>query len=388
VLVKEEIVMKIQCLQENLARGLAVVGRAVASRTTLPILSNILLQSDEGRLRLAATNFEIGVNCWVGARVEEEGSITVPARLLTEFVNSLPSGHVDLELTERTQTLNLKCARFEANIRGISASEFPDVPTADSISGQNSLHLDPITFRRMINQTAFAAATDESRPILTGVLAQFHQGGLTLAAADGFRLAVTLADVGADLDEAANVIIPARALAELSRISGDQEDPIDLIITPGRNQILFHLSDIDLVSQLVEGTFPDYDQIVPKTRVTRTRVGTEDLLKAVKVAFLFARDAANIVRLNIVPGSELSPGQMMVTATSAELGDNVSELDASIEGEEIEIAFNARYLIDALTVIGTPETVLETTTPSSPGMLRPVGGDDFMCVVMPMHITR
>ena len=380
--------MKISCLQENLARGLTTVGRAVAARSTLPVLSNILLESDEGRLRLAATNLEIGVNCWIGGRVEEEGRITVPARLLTEFVNSLPPGQIDMELNERTQTLNLKCARFEANIKGIDASEFPDVPTADSLDGQNRLHLEPDIFRRMIDQVVFAAATDESRPILTGVLAKFHQGGLTLAAADGFRLSVTAADVGVDLDEAVSIIIPARALAELSRISADEEDPIDLIITPQRNQILFHLSNTDLVSQLIDGNFPDYNQIVPKGHNTRTLVSTQELLKAVKVAFLFARDAANIIRFNVVPGSELTPGQVIVTGTSAEFGDNVSELDASIEGDEIEIAFNARYMIDALSVAGTPEVVLETSTPSSPGVIRPVGGDDFLCVVMPMHITR
>jgi len=380
--------VKISCLQENLAKGLATVGRAVASRSTLPVLSNILLQTDEGRLRLAATNLEIGVNCWVGARIEEEGSITVPARLLTEFVNSLPHSQIDMEVSERTQTLNLKCARYEANIKGIDASEFPDVPTAETIGGQNNLHLEADTFRQMIDQVVFAAATDESRPILTGVLAQFHQGGLTLAAADGFRLSVTSADVGLDLDEASSVIIPARALAELSRIAADQEEPIELILTPTRNQILFHMTNTDLVSQLIEGNFPDYTQIVPKSHSTLTTVGTGDLLKAVKVAFLFARDAANIIRFKIVPNNELSPGQLIITGTSAEFGDNVSELDASIEGDTVEIAFNARYMIDALSVVGTPEVALETSTSSSPGVIRPVGGDEFLCVIMPMHITQ
>ena len=380
--------MKIICLQENLAKGLATVGRAVATRSTLPVLSNILLETDEGRLRLAATNLEIGVSCWVGARVEEEGRTTVPARLLTEFVNSLPPGQIDMELSERTQTLNLKCARYEANIKGIEATEFPDVPTAESIGGHNSLHLKAEIFRQMIERSVFAAATDESRPILTGVLAHFHQGGLTLAAADGFRLAVTSADVGVDLDEATSVIIPARALSELNRVSGEQEDPIELIVTPSRNQILFHLKNTDLVSQLIEGNFPDYHQIVPKSHSTRTLVATEELLKSVKVAFLFARDAANIIRFRMVPGTELTPGQVIVTGTSAEFGDNVSELDATIEGEEVEIAFNARYMIDALSVVGTSEVALETSTSSSPGVLRPVGGGDFLCVIMPMHITH
>ena len=368
--------------------GLATVGRAVASRSTLPVLSNILLETDEGRLRLAATNLEIGVSCWIGARVEAEGRTTVPARLLTEFVNSLPPGQIDMELVQRTQTLNLKCARYEANIKGIDAGEFPEVPTAESIGGRDNLHLKADAFKRMIDQVVFAAATDESRPILTGVLAQFHQGGLILAAADGFRLSVTSADVGVDLDETVSVIVPARALAELSRISGEQEEPIELIITPTRNQILFHLTHTDLVSQLIEGNFPDYKQIVPKAHTTQTVVATQELLKAVKVAFLFARDAANIIRFHIVPGSELTPGQMIVTGTSAELGDNVSEIDASITGDEVEIAFNARYMIDALSVVGTAEVAVETSTASSPGVIRPVGGNDFLCVIMPMHITR
>jgi len=324
--------MKISCLQENLAKGLATVGRAVATRSTLPVLSNILLESDEGRLRLAATNLEVGVNCWIGARIEEEGCITVPARLLSEFVNSLPPGQIDMELAERTQTLNLKCARYEANIKGIDASEFPDVPTAESLGAGNGLHVEADTFRRMIEQVVPAAATDESRPILTGVLAKFHQGGLTLAAADGFRLAVTSADVGAELDDTSSVIVPARALSELGRVSAEQEDPIELFITPARNQILFHLSNTDLVSQLIDGNFPDYNQIVPKGHSTRTLIGTQDLLKAVKVAFLFARDAANIIRFNIVPGNELTPGQMIVTGTSTEFGDNVSEMDAQRDG--------------------------------------------------------
>lgn len=380
--------MKISCLQENLAKGLATVGRAVATRSTLPVLSNILMETDKGRLRLAATNLEIGISCWIGARVEEEGRTTVPARLLTEFVNSLPSGQIDMELIERTQTLNLKCARYEANIKGIDPAEFPDVPTAESLGEQNGLVLQTDVFRRMIERVVFAAATDESRPILTGVLAQFYQGGLTLAAADGFRLSVTSADVGAELDQTAKIIIPARALAELNRISGDQEEPIRLIITPTRNQILFHLTHTDLVAQLIEGNFPDYKQIIPKTYNTRAVVNTQELLKAVKVAFLFARDAANIIRFQILPGTELSPGQIIVAATSAEFGDNVSELDAGVTGDKIEIAFNARYLIDVLSVVGAPEVALETSTPSSPGVVRPVGGDDFVCVIMPMHISR
>ena len=377
--------MKVSCLQENLAKGLSIVGRAVATRSTLPVLSNVMLATDGARLKLAATNLEIGIVCWIGAKVEEDGSITVPARLLTDFVNSLPPERIDMELTVRTQTLNLKCARFEANIKGIDAQEFPLIPTA----GEDSkISLDPSMLRQMIDQVVFAAATDESRPILTGVLAKFQGEQLTLAAADGFRLSVRTAHLSEPVSEPVTVIVPARALAELSRISAEQEQPIEVTITPARNQALFHMANVDLVSQLIEGNFPDYNQIIPKSYSTRTVVSTSDFLKTAKTANIFARDAANIVRLEIVPAGELAPGRVTLTATSAEVGDNVGEIDAVIEGEEMEIAFNAKYLIDVLSVVDAAQVVLETTAASSPGVIKPVGSEDFTHVIMPMHISR
>jgi len=305
----------------------------------------------------------------------------------------LPPERIDMELTVRTQTLNLKCARFEANIKGIDAQEFPLIPTA----GEDSkISLDPSMLRQMIDQVAFAAATDESRPILTGVLAKFQGEQLTLAAADGFRLSVRTTHLAEPVSEPVTVIVPARALAELSRIcgeqsrtvSGEQEQPIEVTITPARNQALFHMTNVDLVSQLIEGNFPDYNQIIPKGYSTRTVVSTGDFLKAAKTANIFARDAANIVRVEIVPGGELAPGRITLTATSAEVGDNVGEVDAVIEGEEMEIAFNAKYLIDVLSVVDAAQIALETTTASSPGVIRPVGSEDFTHVIMPMHISR
>ncbi len=378
--------MKVSCLQENLAKGLSIVGRAVASRSTLPVLSNVMLATDNGRLKLSATNLEIGINCWVGAKVEEEGATTVPARLLTDFVNSLPPERIDMELSVRTQTLNTRCARFEANIKGIDAQEFPVIPTADD--GERVIRLEPEALRQMIDQVVFAAATDESRPILTGVLTHFEGNRLTMAAADGFRLSVRSAPLSQPTDELIDVIIPARSLAELARISSDQEDLVEVVITPARNQILFHLRDVDLVSQLIEGRFPDYRQIIPTSSTTRTVLDTSGFLKAVRVSHLFARDSANIVRVEIAPGDELMPGHLTLAATSAELGDNVGQLDAAVEGAPIEIAFNAKYLIEVLSVIDAAQVALETTASSSPGVLRPVGDDDFLHVIMPMHLSH
>jgi DNA polymerase-3 subunit beta len=374
--------MRVSCLQENLAKGLSVVGRAVATRSTLPVLANVMLSTDNGRLKLSATDLEIGINCWIGAKVEEDGATTVPARSFIDLVNSLPPERIDMELIVRTQTLNLLCARYEANLKGIDAQEFPLIPSAEE--GEGQITLEPDVFKRMTEQVVLAAATDESRPILTGVLAKFEGNRLTLAAADGFRLSVRTAELPAET-KPASVIIPARALAELARISTDEED-ITMAITPTRKQVLFHAPNVDLVSQLIEGNFPDYQQIIPKSYSTRTVVNTNSLLRACKTASIFARDAANIVRFQIAPGGELAAGHITIAATSAELGDNVGEIDASIKGDEIEIAFNVKYLIDVLSVMDSAQIALETTTSSSPGVIKPVGDVDFVHVIMPMHV--
>ncbi len=378
--------MRVSCLQENLAKGLSVVGRAVSPRSTLPVLGNVLLTTDGGRLKLSATNLEIGISCWIGAKVEEEGGITVPARTFIDLVNALPPERVDMELITRTQTLNLRAGRSEANIKGIDAEEFPVVPADEG--GMHYIPVEAEALRSAIAQVAFAAATDETRPILTGVLVKFEDTKLTLAAADGYRLSVRSIALSHPVPDPFSIIVPARALVELGRISGEQEEPIRVSVTPTRNQVLFRLTDIVLVSQLIDGNFPDYRQIIPREWVTHTVVDTAAFLKACKAALIFAREAAHITRLHIKPGSELSPGHMVVSATSAETGDDVSELDATVEGDEIEIAFNVRYLIDVLSVINTPQVALNTTTPSSPGVIRPVGDVDYTHVIMPMHLGR
>ncbi len=375
--------MKLSCLQENLAKGLSIVGRAVATRSTLPVLSNILLATDESRLKLSATNLEISVNCWVGANVTEEGAITVPARLLTDFVNSLPPERIDLSLIARTQTLNLRCGRYEANIKGIDAQEFPIilVPEEDKASQFATADL-----AKMIDRVVFAAATDESRPVLTGVHTELTPQGVTFAAADSYRLSVVSSPIPKAPAERISIIIPARALQELRRISGEAES-VTMLVSSARNQVFFRMPEVELISQLVEGTFPDYRQIIPTTYNTRMVATTADLLQALRMAAIFARDAANIVRLQILP-NEGGMGRLIVSATSAEHGDNVSELDVTVEGQPIEIAFNVRYLLDALEVIDTAQVALETRDPTSPGVIKPVGGQDFVHIIMPMHIAR
>jgi DNA polymerase-3 subunit beta len=375
--------MKLSCLQENLNRSLNIVGRAVATRTTLPITNNVLITTDEGRLKLVATNLEMAISCWTGAKIEEEGSITVPARLITEFVSSLPSDTIDISLSQQTKTLGLKCARFEARISGVDAKDFPPIPTVDE---GVATKVEVEALRQGINQVVFAAATEESRPVLTGVCARFEGDTLTLAAADGFRLAVFKLNVAEPVGENTEVIIPARTLSELNRLIADQEEPVDIMLNPGKSQILFRLKNIELVSQLVQGNFPNYSQLTPQSYNTRVIVNVGEFLRATRTASIFARDGSGIVRLMITPGSASSPGKLSVSARSEEIGDDVGEIDATVEGDESKIAFNGKYLTDVLSVLHEAQVALETTNPSSPGLIRPVGTDNYTHVVMPMFI--
>jgi DNA polymerase-3 subunit beta len=375
--------MKLSCLQENLSRGLGIVGRAVATRTTLPITNNVLLATDQSRLKLVATNLEMAISYWLGAKVEEEGAITVPARLLTEFVSSLASERIDINLAPKTKVLGLKCARFEARISGVDARDFPPIP---SIGEGITTKVEVEVLRQAISQVVFAAATEESRPVLTGVDAQFEESLLTLAAADGFRLAVFKMPLAAPVSQKAEVIIPARTLAELNRLIGDAEETVDITLNPNKSQILFRLKDIELVSQLVQGTFPQYTQLIPQTFSTRAVVDVAEFLRATKTASIFARDGSGIVRLVVTAGADVTPGKMTVSARSEELGEDVGEIDAVVEGGEAKIAFNGKYLTDVLSVLRESRVALEATSPSSPGVIRPVGVDNYIHVVMPMFV--
>ena len=375
--------MKLSCLQENLNRGLSVVGRAVATRTTLPITNNVLLATDQSRLKLVATNLEMAISYWIGAKIEEEGTITVPARLLTEFVNSLPSDRIDITLFPRTKTLGLRCARFEARISGMDAKDFPPIPAVEE-GIATKVEVDAL--HQGVTQVVFAAATEESRPVLTGINAEFDGDLLTLAAADGFRLAVYKLSIAVPVSQKTEVIIPARTLAELNRLAADQEEAVEITVNPKKSQALFRLKNTELVSQLVQGTFPNYTQLIPQSYNTRAVVSVADFLRATKTASIFARDGSGIVRLVVAPGSKPTPGKMTISARSEEIGDDVGEIDAIVEGEEAKIAFNGRYLTDVLSVLHEAQVALETTNPSSPGVIRPVGVDNYIHVVMPMFV--
>jgi len=379
--------MKITCKQQDLSRGLSAVSHAVSNRSTLPILSNILLATDNGRLKLSATNLEIGINCWVDAQISEDGATTVPAKLLTDLVNSLPQTPIDIHVPEDTNTLHVKSAGSLANIKGMDASEFPLIPSAEG--GEPPVRFEASQLKEMIEEVAFAAADDDSRPVFTGVLIQVSEEKITFAAADAFRLAVRVAPLPGDDHPRGDILVPARTLTELARIL-PSEGQVEMIVTPNRSQVLFHTPQLDLVSRLIEGTFPNYRQIIPKEHTTRAVVETKQFAEAAKRAALFARDSSNITRVKINAGANdgLEPGSITVEATAEDLGDNVSTINAAVDGPELQIIFNVKYLAEVLAVLGTPEVALEANAPTKPGVIKPVGSSDYTYVIMPMHINR
>lgn len=377
--------VKITVMQEQLQKGLGHVSRAVATKTSLPVLGNILLATDRGQLKLAATNLEIGITCWIDCAIDEEGAVTVPARLLTDFIGNLPNEAVKLELDRRTLALNVRAARSKATVRGIDAEDFPAIPT---VEGKPTALIAPDLLREAIGQVAFAAAVDESRPVLAGVQLRFSGNQLTLSAADGFRMAVRVAELVGPATEDVAIIVPAKALNELSRAISDATDPVEIVVTRGRNQLLCRTGNIEFLSRLIDGSFPDWKQIVPSSYSTRTVLNRDQLLGAAKLASYFARDNNDVVKLSIKPGNgEYAPGSLTISANAAEVGDNTSDIDAAVEGPEGQIAFNVRYLNDVLGSLKTPQVALEMQNSASAGVIRPVGNSDSTHVIMPMHLA-
>ena len=374
--------MRLSCLQENLARGLSVVGRAVATRSTLPITQNVLLSTEQSMLKISATDLNMAMTTWIGAQVEEEGAITVPARLLSDFVNSLPPERIDIEASSQPIGLNIKCVSFESNISGTPADDFPPIP---AVEGGLAAKIEPDVMREAINHVAFAAATEDSRPVLTGVKTEISGGDFKFAAADGFRLAVYSGKLAEPPSEDIEFLIPARVLNEISRLLGTQQTAVEFMVTPSSNQALFRVEDVEIVSSLIAGNFPNYNQLIPQSYTTRVVLESDDFLRATRTAAIFARDGSGIIRLQMSSGEDDAPGRLTVSSRAEEVGDNEGQLGAAVEGEDAKIAFNSKYLTDVLDVLNG-EVAMEVSSPSSPGVLKPVEGDDYVHVVMPMFV--
>jgi DNA polymerase-3 subunit beta len=375
--------VKITARQDQLSQALRVAGRAVAARSPLPITANVLVATEGSRLKISATNLEIAITTWIDATVATEGGIALPARLLSEFVDTLPAEPVELTVKEGSHSAHVRSGRFEATIRGMSADDFPVIPTAGE---EAAATVDAQQLRDMLDQVVFAAAMDDTRPVLTGVLATFSGNQITLTATNGFRLATRAGELASAAAGDFSIIIPAKTLNELARILPDGEAPVQIAVTPNRNQVVFRTDDLHVVSRLVEGTYPNYRQIIPTKFSTKVVVSTEELMKATKIASFFSRDNSNIITLEVQPGGEAGVGSVVVSGAAAELGEDRGELDAVVNGGETRISFNSRYVSDVLGVLHADQVGLELTGPNSAAVFKPIDAADYTHVVMPMHV--
>ena len=379
--------MKIKISQESLAKTLSIVGRSVSPKPSLPVLSNILLATENGQLKLSATNLEMGINFWLPAEIVKEGAITVPARVLTEFVSSLPKQTVELVLKD--QILHLSCGSFEANINGIASSEFPSLP---KVSGEPTLKIPAKVFAKALTSVCFAAAPDEGRPVLTGVLTDLREEGILLVATDGYRLSKKLVKVTKKekvFKGRLKLIVPARTFLEVSRIVAEvgieEEKDLKVVVVKEQNQIIFIFDKIEVSSKLIEGNFPDFNKVIPTEFKTKVEVETEELNHAVRVASIFARDSANIIKVLLDPEAGI-----ILSANTKEVGDNVSKVEARVSGEKTEVAFNSRYVLDFLASVDAERLCLEFSGSLSPGVFRPLlkkGIDEtFLHLIMPVRV--
>jgi len=390
--------MQVVCSRRVLHRGLQAVGRAVSGRSTLPILSNVLLKATDAGFSLTATDLELWLECTLPAfkeggksgavEVKESGALTVPARLLSEVIAALPEATVQMKGDEKGE-LVLLCAASRYEIRGLPAEEFPAFP---EVGEETRFEVAEELLAELIRKTVFAASTDETRAILTGVLLLWQGKRIRMVATDSYRLSVK----GADLEEKAgkeiNLIIPARALHELSRFLDHSKEKAKVQVCIGPSQILFRLAgseepgeapaagELSLVSRLVEGQFPNFEKVIPKEYERRISLRREDFLATIKRCSIIAKAEAN--KLTLDPQGE----KMWVRAESADYGRAEEEIPIALEGEGIQIAFNGEYLREALEAMSGDTVWIELTGPLSPGLLKPSDDPDHLCIVMPMQI--
>ncbi len=374
--------MKVTCNQADLAKGLGLVGRAAGQRASLPILSHALLATtQDGRLQLAATNLEISICCWISSQVEAGGAAAVPAQAFGELVQRLPAEDVTLSLNEDKQKVRVTAGRVRANLNAADAEAFPLLPGIEGETAQ----LPAKHFKELINQVAFAAAGDGGRPVMEGVLLSLSGDRVTLAATDGYRLSVRSAALSGPAAASLQAIVPARALNELARITNDGGATLSLALIPGRPQAIFNLGNVVLVSQLIEGQFPDFAMVIPRQHTTRVVVETAELARATRMAQVIARQDNQVVRLQATPGDEGNPADVTVSATSAETGSSKTQIEAAVEGASSEILLDGRYLSQAVAAVATPQLVLEMSGRDRPVAIKTGGEDDFVHIIMPMR---
>lgn len=361
--------MRLQVTQENLNRALGSVARVANSRNPLPILSNVLIKTSNNRLSLSATNLDIAITHYIGAKVSEEGSITVPARLMQDFVGSLPSGVIDLELNEFK--LKVTTEQYKSVVNGIAADDFPVMP---AISGGSSWKVDAAALKKGLQQVIFAASSDESRPVLTGVLIHTIGGKLYLAATDSYRLAEK--DLGANKAEV-NLLVPATALHDLLRILGDGDGEVQ--VTHDDQQVLFQVGDVELTARLVEGKYPDYRKLIPASFTTEITLKRADFVNVTKVSSLFARESAGSVTIEVDEASN----SLSIRAIASQLGENTATATGKAVGSG-SITLNSRYLLDALNALSGDNVAFGFNGKLEPTLIHDPDTKDYSHIIMPL----
>ncbi|MEN6356413.1 MAG: DNA polymerase III subunit beta [Armatimonadota bacterium] len=365
--------MKVICARKDIFEGVQTAGRAVSPRTSLPILGHLLITAEEDKIRIAATDLEIGMECVVEAKIEEPGQMAVPSKTLTEILAALPDTDVTLSVDD-ANTISLQCGTSDYSILGLPAEEFPMLP---EIHEDVSLTIEHDALRDAIKRTSFAISQDESRAILTGILMQVTDDGAKLVSTDGHRLCLQECAV-AESHGSVNAIIPGRAMNELTRIVPEGKGTIEIKIAA--SQIMFQIGETSLISRLIEGQFPNYEKVIPQEHNKKLTIPTDQLLQSVKRVEIVARENSHKTILSIEDGT------LTVTAESGNVGRAHEEVEVIKEGDDIKMAFNARYLLDVLNVIDTEAIDVELSGESSPAVIRPQGQFDYTYVLMPMQI--
>lgn len=361
--------MKLQVTQENLNKALNTVGRVANTRGTLPILANVLLKTVGNRLSIAATNLDIAITHFIGSKVTDEGSITVPARLMQDFVSSLPGGVISLELEENR--LHITTDKYNSTINGITAEDFPVMP---AIEKGSSWKIPGKTLRTGLQQVIIAASNDEARPVLTGVYLHTLDGKLYAVATDSYRLAEKEL---MPAKQEVNLLIPATAMQDLLRILGDHDE--DVVVTHDEQQVLFQVGDVELVTRLIEGTYPDYRKLIPKEFATEAVLSRSELANVTKVSSLFARESAGSITLNVSSKDSL----LSIHSIASQLGENTSSANAEAKGDG-SITLNSRYLLDALNALSGESVSFGFNGKLEPSVLRDPKAKDYLHVIMPL----
>ncbi len=375
--------MEFSCLQDNFSRGLANVSRAVAQRAPLPVTQNVLIETEDSKIKITATNLEIAISTWISGEVKEAGSLTIPARMLTDFINSLPSGEqVEVKKIKDKAGIEIKCKTYNGRISGTEASEFPPIPES---SGSSTISVPSSAFKKSLGRVAIVSATDDSRPVLMGVKVEIDKSGITLAAADGFRLAVDRVEISSSEDLDSSAIVPGKTMLELERLIDDSnQSTTQISISETSNQILFNLENIQVVSQLIQGQFPDYEKLIPNSSSTQSFVNRKAFMESIKAASIFARDGSGIIKLIMDKSSK----KISIHSNAEEIGDLENDIDADINGDESKVAFNSRFLQDVVGVLSSDMIKIDSSSPSSPGVFteKSDGNSNYRHVIMPMFV--